>query len=421
VQIADVTSDTGFKSDGSARIHMDTDVVVVGGGATGAGTARDLAARGLDVTLLDRDGLLGGTSGHSHGLLHSGARYAEDDAEEARECIRENRVLRDIAGAAVRDTGGLFVSLPGDDPDYYDRKVDTCRECGIPVEELAPGAARDRESELGDVDRAFAVPDAVVYPSRLVAANAAAAREYGADVRTDAPVTDVRVDDGTAIAVETPGGTVSARFVVNATGAWAGEVAGMAGLSLEMNPTRGAMVVVDLTVAPVLNRCRPPADGDIVVPHDDRAVLGTTSVPVDDPEAYPREDAEVERVVQECGAMVPGLADAEVLSTYWGVRPLYGDSSRETAREVSRGFHLVDHAEDGVDRFCSIVGGKLTTYRSMAEAVVDHVCDRLGHDASCRTAAEQLPGANDPDALDGFVREFGGSGPADADVVGQRP
>ena len=95
----------------------DSTVLVIGGGATGTGIARDLAMRGVDVTLVDRGGLGGGTSGRSHGLLHSGARYAEADAEGAEECIVENRTLRDIAGACVRETGGLFVRLDGDDPD----------------------------------------------------------------------------------------------------------------------------------------------------------------------------------------------------------------------------------------------------------------------------------------------------------------
>jgi glycerol-3-phosphate dehydrogenase len=405
---------------------MDTDVVVVGGGATGTGVARDLALRGLDVTLLERGGLLSGTSGRSHGLLHSGARYAESDPVGARECITENRVLREIAGACVRETRGLFVSLDGDDAAYFSEKVDACRDCAIPIEELTEPAAREREPGLGDVAHAAAVPDAVVYPSRLVAANAAAARGRGAEIRTGTPVTDVRVEDGTVVGVTTPAGEIDARFVVNATGAWAGEVAAMAGVTVAMRPTKGAMVVVEQRVDPVLNRCRPPADGDIVVPHDDRAVLGTTSVPVDDPSSFPREDAEVDRIVDECAAMLPGLAEAEVVDTYRGIRPLYaGDRGGADAdgRGISRGFHLLDHADEGgdgpgVDRFCSIVGGKLTTYRLMAEAVADHVCSRLGRDAPCRTAEEPLPGADDPEWLDAFVEEFGGSGPADAHAIG---
>lgn len=113
------------------------EVVVVGGGATGVGVARDLALRGVDVTLCERGGLGAGTTGRSHGLLHSGARYATVDPDGAAECIQENQILREIAGEAVADTGGLFVQLPGDAPDHFDDRVAACRELDIPVEELS--------------------------------------------------------------------------------------------------------------------------------------------------------------------------------------------------------------------------------------------------------------------------------------------
>jgi len=149
-------------------MSFETDALVVGGGATGAGVARDLALRGVDVTLVERGGLGSGTSGRSHGLLHSGARYAESDARGAEECLEENEILRDIAGACIRDTGGLFVSLAADDADYFEEKRAACEEIGIPAEPMDGGEARERVPDLSDdVERALAVPDAAIYPSRL--------------------------------------------------------------------------------------------------------------------------------------------------------------------------------------------------------------------------------------------------------------
>lgn len=414
-----------------------TDVVVVGGGATGTGVARDLAVRGLDVTLLERGGLLSGTSGRSHGLLHSGARYAVEDPESARACSQERVVLASIADACVEETGGLFVSLSGDDPAYCEAKRDACEDCGIQVAELSPAEAREREPGLAeDVARALAVPDAVVSPSRLVAATADDARRRGATIETDAEVADIRVADGRVTAVVAAGGTYEPAYVVNAAGAWAGEVAALAGVPLEMRPTAGAMVAVDRPVGPVVNRCREPSDGDVVVPRGDRAVLGTTSEPVDDPDdlgnpddpdAVDGSDPTVDRLVESCAEMLPALADAPVVGTYRGVRPLYagaGDGSGEEetggGRSTSRGFRVLDHADDGVAGFCSVVGGKLTTHRLMAEVASDHVCAALEHDALCRTAVEPLAAADDPARLDELVAEFGGPGPADADVVQRR-
>jgi len=402
---------------------IDTDVLVVGGGATGAGVARDLALRGIDVTLVERDGLTSGTSGRSHGLLHSGARYAEADRVGAEECITENRILKEIAGACIRDTGGLFVQLAEDDPDYFEAKRAACEDIGIPVETLDADAARERVPDLAsDVERAFEVPDAVIYPSRLVAANAADARDHGAAIHPHTPVEDVLVEDGQVTGVQVGGAiddAIEADYVVNATGAWAGEFAAMAGLDVEMQPTRGVMVSVEYDdLGPVLNRCRDPDDGDIVVPHEREAVLGTTSVPVRDPDEYETEQWEIEESIEECAAMLPPVADAPEVRTWWGVRPLYApDEDERGGRGISRGFFLLDHADGGVDNMASIVGGKLTTYRQMAEATADLVCDDLAVHADCRTADQTLPSIDDPEQLDALVAEFDGQGPTDEDVV----
>jgi glycerol-3-phosphate dehydrogenase len=197
----------------------------------------------------------------------------------------------------------------------------------------------------------------------------------------------------------------------------------MADVTVEMAPSRGVMISVEYDrLGPALNRCRDPDDGDIVVPHDDEVVLGTTSVPVSDPDDYEEADWEIETSVQECAAMLPPVADAPTVRTWWGVRPLYApDEAATNRRGISRGFSALDHAADGVDNFTSIVGGKLTTYRQMAEAVSDLVCDRLGVDAECETATRPLPGADDPERLDDLVATYDGQGPTDADVVSPSP
>jgi glycerol-3-phosphate dehydrogenase len=403
----------------------DPSVLVVGGGATGAGVARDLALRDVDVTLVERGGLGSGSSGRSHGLLHSGARYAEADPVGAEECIVENSILREVAGECIRDTGGLFVQLDGDDPDYFDKKRAACEKVGIETDLLDEAELREMVPDLvSTVERAMWVPDAVIYPSRLVAANAADAAASGAAIHPHAPLQDLRVADGRVTGARLGGsvdGWVEPDYVVNAAGAWAGSVAAMAGLDVKMAPARGVMVSVDYgDVDPVLNRCRDPDDGDIVIPHEDEAVLGTTSVPVPDPDDYEKADWEVERSVKECAAMLPPVADVEVVRTWWGVRPLYdpdeGDGDR---RGISRGFFVLDSAEDGVENFASVVGGKLTTYRQMAEATTDLVCDRLGVDADCETASRVLPGADDAARLDEFVARYDGQGPTDVDIVGR--
>lgn len=405
---------------------MDTTVLVIGGGATGAGVARDLSMRGLDVTLVERGTVASGTSGRSHGLLHSGARYVPGDREGARECIAENRVLKEIAPHCINDTGGLFVRVAGDDPDYFEEKREVCAELGIEIEELSTEEARTDVPNLApEVERALRVPDAVIHPTRLTVANAADARERGATLLPETEVTDLRVEDGAVRGATIDDGTdefeIRADHVVNATGAWAGKIAALAGIDVEMDPASGVMVAVEYDgLDTVLNRARPAADGDIVVPHGEQVILGTTSVSVEDPDEFERDETEIGRMFEECGAMLSGLDSTRVDRTYWGVRPLYSpDRERYGSRGISRGFYLLDHADrDDRGGMTSIVGGKLTTYRKMAEAVSDHVCERLDVDGACRTAEEPLFGYGEDGRIDELIREFEAENPADSDVVG---
>ncbi len=409
------------------NVSRTTDVLVVGGGSTGCGIVRDLALRGVDVTLVEKGNLTHGTTGRMHGLLHSGGRYAVSDQASARECVEENFVLRDIAAHCVEETGGLFVKRPEDTEAYFEKKLEGCKACDIPVEVLSGAEARQREPYLAsDIDKAIAVPDAAIDPFRLCVANAADAEDHGARVATHAEVTDVLVKAGEVVGVEVthgdgpnkrgnacPGSTerIIADHVVNATGAWAGQLGAMAGVDVEVRPSKGVMTVMNTRqVDTVVNRCQPKGDADIIVPHETACILGTTDEEVDDPEDYPEQQWEVDLMIEELAELVPILREARTLRSFWGVRPLYEPpgTGTEDPTDITRDFFLLDHAQrDGLPGMTSIVGGKLTTYRMMAEQITDHVCEKLGVRASCSTADEPLPGSDDVANLHERMDEFG--------------
>lgn len=390
---------------------LETDVVVVGGGVTGVAVLRDLALRGVHAILVERFDLGTGTSGRWHGLLHSGARYAVRDQESARECIEENTTLRRIAPHTIEDIGGLFVLLPGDDEAYAGQFVEGCRASGIPTEELSPAAAHRREPLLApEVKLAFAVPDGGIDSWSLLRSMAADAEARGCQVLVRHPIVGVersgdrinavRVHD--AVAGEDR--TIGCQWVVNAAGAWAGEVGRLAGVPITMIAGKGVMVVMaSRYVHGVVNACRKPADGDIIVPQHEVAILGTTSEQVPSPDDISVPPADVDRMIDMCAQMVPSIASGRVLRAFAGSRPLYkpeapaggdGQPGGDT-REVSRTFTVLDHASrDGLDNMFSIVGGKLTTCRQMAQAVVDRLAERMGVTEPCRTATEVLPGAD---------------------------
>ena len=129
-------------------MKQEFDVIIIGGGITGAGTARDCSLRGLKVLLIERNDIATGATGRNHGLLHSGARYAVTDKESATECIKENMILKKIARHCVDDTSGFFITLPEDDLGYQATFVKACTDAGIKAEIIDPQEARRLEPSV---------------------------------------------------------------------------------------------------------------------------------------------------------------------------------------------------------------------------------------------------------------------------------
>ncbi len=384
-------------------MNLETQVVVIGGGATGTAVLRDLTMRGLKAMLFERGNLSEGTTGNFHGLLHSGGRYAVKDKPAAVECIEENEILRRIAPQAIEDTGGFFITLDDDDEAFLPRFLDGCAEVGIPTELLSGDEARRLEPALSpEVRQAVAVPDGSIDGWDLCTGAVASAKEYGARTFLYTPVVDILREGDRVVglkAVDQSTGdeyVVHADYVVSATGPWTDKVAHLAGIEVPMVLSKGTMVVLDSRpVKRAINRCRYPTDGDIIVPVGTTIVLGTTSVTVEDPDNFGIEEWEVDKMLDECIKMVPMIEDMHLQRNYAAVRPLYeppAEAGAEEGREVSRAFYVLDHEQlDGVGGFITITGGKLTTSRLMAEKVVDLVCAKMGVDAPCRTHLEPLP------------------------------
>ena len=380
------------------------DVIIIGGGATGAGTARDCAMRGLKTLLVERADIADGASGRNHGLLHSGARYAVNDRESAAECIGENMILRRIAASCVEPTEGLFITLPEDDLAYQAKFVECCKAAGIKAEAIDPKLALKMEPEINpEIIGAVKVPDASVDPFRLVAANVLDAKLHGADVLTGWEVVEFIKEMVTITGVKIrnvkTGETkaVHAHYTVNAAGIWGAHIAELAGAHIGMLPSTGALLVFGHRAAKmVINRCRKPANADILVPGDVVSVIGTTSdkVPFEECDDMKVTRREVEILLTEGSKLVPSLASTRIIRDYAGVRPLVADDSDPSGRNVSRGIVLLDHSKrDGIRGFISITGGKLTTYRLMAEMTTDLICRKLGLEKPCETAIKPLPGS----------------------------
>ena len=385
--------------------QLQTEILVIGGGSTGTGVAWDAALRGFQVVLVEKRDLTHGTTGRYHGLLHSGGRYAVKDPRSAEECIQENRILRQTHTHCIEDTGGFFVVTPEDEGEYPDQFVAACAQTGIPCTELSIAAARRQEPLLNPrASRVFHVPDGAADSFLATHATAQAARQAGATLLVYHEVIDLLQEGGEGerriigakVRDMTTGEelVIRADMVINAAGAWAGQLAQHAGAEVKIIPGKGVMVAMNHRIVnTVINRCKMPADGDIIVPIHTVAVIGTTDEKVTDPERLQISAWEVALMLAEGEKLIPGISQARVLRAWAGVRPLYQEGFVGESRDATRALTLLDHRQrDGISGFLTITGGKWTTFRLMAETAVDKACEQLGTRRPCSTATTPVPG-----------------------------
>ncbi len=381
---------------------IETQVLIIGGGVTGAGIMRDLSLRGINCILIEKKDLCAGASGGNHGLLHSGARYVSNDLQSAVECRAEGAILKTIAPHCIEETGGLFVGVQGDDEAFAATFPSFCSKAGIDCEEIPPAAARRMEPALSEkLVSVFRVADATIDPFHLALENVAQAADASASrylpycriLRFDAAGKRLQA----AVCEDMRSGEVfriEAEQFVNAGGAWAMNIASLAGCTdVHLLWSKGTLLIShDRITDHVVNRLRPPGDGDILVPGGTVSVLGTTSIRVEAIDNLRPTVAEVNTNIAEAKAMIPCLEEVRYIRAFSRVRPLVQTAATGDDRNVARSFSLFEHG-DCVDNFCTITGGKLTTYRLMAEKTADLVAARLGNTRPCTTHTTPLPDA----------------------------
>ena len=418
------------------------DLVVVGGGITGAGVALDAASRGLSVALLERDDLAYGTSRWSSKLIHGGLRYLQHgEWGLAWESARERALLMEhIAPHLIRPLAYVIPLHSG-----IERRQAAKIMAGLRVGDGLRAGARTSRRVLPPPRRISALEARRLAPAlaedglrggllnwdgqleddaRLVVAVARTAAAHGARILTRVRVTGMQpgaveaVDGLTGAAL-----TVRARHVVLATGVWAGELTG----AVALRPSRGSHLLV-----PAGRLGAPRAAVNVPVPGehgrwvfalprpDGLVAIGLTDVPVDAPTTDPRPSAAEEaELLEHAGAALEArLEPADVAGRYAGLRPLLAADGAVTA-DLSRRHAVVEDPDTGA---LVVVGGKLTTYRRMAQDAVDRITTR-----PCRTARLPLVGAAPPAALrsvaapPALVRRHGTEAPAVVALADGRP
>ncbi|HEY2931338.1 MAG TPA: glycerol-3-phosphate dehydrogenase/oxidase [Acidobacteriota bacterium] len=387
------------------------DVIVIGGGIIGAGVARDAALRGLKVALFEKNDFSAGTTSGSSRLIHGGLRYLEMlDFRLVRMDLREREILLQIAPHLIRP---LEFILP-----FYDRsafyrlkmKIGMMLYHRISSGSRLPSyrfltAAQVQSAEPGlksnGLQGGVSYYDAqVTSPERLCLENLIDAAHHGASVVNYAAVTGLLRSGGGVEGVvvkDFPSGErmhLRAPVVVNATGAWLDRVSKelMPAAASRLRTTKGIHIAFPaVNERAVVLFSSLDARLFFVIPWLGYSWVGTTDTDyLDDPGQARATGEDVRYLLRSVQEYFPSLHSEGVLYSNCGVRALVKKSGRES--DVSRMHRVADEKDNGVGGLISVLGGKITGYRAIAEEVTDLVCAKLGKGRTCSTATDPLPG-----------------------------
>jgi glycerol-3-phosphate dehydrogenase len=395
-----------------ARMAEDTfDVLVVGGGITGAGIALDAASRGFSVALVEKDDFASGTSGRSSRLIHGGIRYLEHgEIGLVHECLRERKILLRLAPHLVRPVPMyLLASSPRARAQFgigltgYDLLA-AGRNIGV-HHRVTAQQVRDAVPGFGGDSGGYRYFECQTDDARLTVEVARTAHAFGAVLANHAEVTGLLGDGRVTGATVTDAVTgepleVRARVTVNATGVWADQVSGLAGGDAggggqRLRPSKGVHLVfapgaIQATAAFVGPSAAHDGRSVFLVPWEDRVYAGTTDTPyagdLDDPTV---ETADRQYILAAVTQYFPAVTDRDVVASWAGLRPLLAgaEAGEAAASEDLSRRHAVFEGPAGL---FTISGGKLTTYRAMAEDLVDRIAAAIGPASHCRTRSIAL-------------------------------
>ncbi|CAI3940138.1 Glycerol-3-phosphate dehydrogenase (GlpA) (PDB:2RGH) [Commensalibacter communis] len=389
------------------------DLLIIGGGVNGTGIARDAAGRGLKILLVEKDDLAQHTSSASTKLIHGGLRYLEYyEFRLVREALQERERLLNLAPHIIHPLKFVLPHRNAVRPAWmiraglflYDHLA--CHPKLPNAQQIAMQKSPYGQPLRNDIKKGFTYSDCAVDDSRLVVLNAKGARNKGADIRTqttllkaerkddvwEAIIQDNKTQDQT---------TVQAKAIVNAAGPWVAEVLQDLQVKSSMNVrlVKGSHIVVkklfDGPQAYILQN----ADKRIVfaIPyHEEFTLIGTTDLSWDQsPDALPKIDQDETQYLCDSinNYFTKNITPKDVIWDYSGVRPLYDDAA-SNASAVTRDYHLDLNQNVGKTPLLSIFGGKITTYRRLAEHSMEQLAPFFQYSRGSWTGSEALPGGH---------------------------
>jgi glycerol-3-phosphate dehydrogenase len=396
------------------------DVIVIGGGSAGAGTARDCAKRGLKTVLVERNDIASGAVATCAGMISGGPKYLMEPPM-VKLCSAESAIIAKIAKNVIFSTPILIPFL--DKADVNQGKMFVAGYAGYselrkgdPVVTLTKEETLKIEPKLNsEVLSSVYFREYFIDPFRLVLMNALDAKHHGAEVLTYTEVTDVLRKGDTVTGVKAidkfTGVTreIRAKIVVNAAGPWGSRVAKMAELEHPLRLNKGSHVIFDRRISDIgiIAKC---IDGRTayLFPHENTTILGTTAFDIFcDPDEVETTYDDVEYLLMAMKRAIPSIRDARIIRTMTGVRPMINQFGIPEDK-VTRNYEIIDFEQKkGVSGFLSFGGGKLVLYRIMAEKMTDLICKKLGKSAECKTQVDPLVGAEREVNVSEVAAKFG--------------
>jgi glycerol-3-phosphate dehydrogenase len=392
------------------------DLLVIGGGVNGAGAFRDAALRGIRCAVVEKEDWGAGTTGASSGMIHGGARYLLDQPKVTRlSCRDSGRIQRIVPHLLFRipflfpvpsDKKAAKLLLAGMDGFFeaYDRYQPLKR--GLRHERLTRDQALALEPGLRpDIAGAITFDEWGIDTQRLCWLNVRSGIEAGGKAFPHVRVASIERagEDGWRVrgrgTLDGAAWEATARCLLNAAGPWGPAVAGLAGAEVRLRPSKGVHLVLDRRVTN-FSITAGALDGRSIFlePWQNVTLLGTTDDDYfGDPDDVRVTNDDVEYLRESIASVYPSIRDCRLIDTWVGVRPTlheYGKYEDDLTREHA----VIDHGGEAEPKpgLFTLTGGKLASYRAMAQDAIDAVARRLGNDASCRTADEALPGGDAP-------------------------
>lgn len=412
------------------NLKKNYDVIVIGGGINGVGIARDLALRGISCLLVEKNDYAAGTSGASSGMIHGGPRYMLSDIDVTKLACLDSGYIQKVAPHLLFRIPFLYpIYQKSNQPKWQSHLLLEASEAFFAAyDQFVPLKNGKPHTRLSAEDAVALEPNlpsqnllgAITFDEwgidvpRLCVANVQDAIKHGATALNHTEVANVHCENKTFHSVDIKNTltqaqqTVSGKFLVNATGPWSQQFTKKMGLTVKLRPGKGIHLVYDRRLINMAIVTQAIDGREIfIMPYENTTIIATTDDDFfgDLDQQLCTED-EIKYLQEAIEKVFPQIRQSRLIATYSGVRPtLYARENYES--HLSREHDIIDHAlVDNRKNIFSLTGGKLASYRIIAEELVDLLAERLGNITPCLTAQNPLPGGQSQPDVSALAKEY---------------